>query len=296
MQLHPDELSVSEDEVQALVARRLPELAGAPIRRVEESGTDHHLFRLGGELVLRLPRRPGAEAQTRREARWLPRLAPHLPLPIPEIVAFHEPDAEFGHGFGLYRWIAGQTAVRAAQDDPELAEALAGFVRALRAANRGQYRDEAPLAGRGGPLRPRHDAVLEALASVADEVDAKFWRDVWADSLAAAPHVGPPVWLHGDLIPGNLLLRSGRLAAIIDFGGLGIGDPAADLIPAWAVFGAAARQRYRQVLGVGQDEWRRGMGWALSFALIALPYYRDTHPVLAATARRTLGEIARDMA
>ena len=295
MQLHSDEISVSAEQVQALVKRFLPEFADLPIRRVADTGTDHHLYRLGDVHVLRLPRRPGADAQIRREALWLPRLAPNLPLRIPEIITVFEPNEIFGHGFGLYRWIAGDSAAHSPFADGETAaQELAGFVRALRETDAQTWHEAPPRSERGLPLAPRDDAVHAALTRLQDEVDPGLCLEVWQDSLAAMPHEGPPVWLHGDLIPANLLCSEGRLCGVIDFGGIGIGDPAADLIPAWAVFDDTGRARYRDALGVDKDEWRRGRGWALSFALIALPYYRDTHAVLAGTARRTLAEIASD--
>lgn len=290
---HADQVSLNESQVRALLAAQSPQAAGLPLHEVA-AGTDHALWRLGEDLTVRLPLRPSAAAQAEKEHHWLPRLAGGLPLPIPEAVLAGRPTEAYPWPWTICRWIEGHTP-RADDDLVQAARDLAGFVLALRA----QDATGGPAAGRhnfgrGLPLSTRDTATREAISACEGLIDTKAALDVWARDSAAPAWEAPPAWIHGDLCRGNLLLHEGRLAAVIDFGGLGVGDPACDLIPAWNLFDADARAAYREVLAPDDASWSRGRAWALSVALIQLPYYRETKPDLAADALKTIAAVLTD--
>ena len=289
--MHDGELAIDRDLVARLIAEQFPEWASQAVQPLAHSGTDNVIFRLGDDKAVRLPRIEGAVGQVQKDRVWLPALAPQLPFEVPELLASGAPGSGYPWEFGVYRWLEGEPfaadrigeAVYAAAD-------LARFIEALRRIDtRG-----APPSSRGGPLAPRDQAVRRAIAALAGRVDARAAARSWDAALRAPAWDGPPTWLHGDLMPGNLLFVEGRLSAVIDFSVLGVGDPAADLMVAWWVLDTGTRPQLRAALGVDQASWARGRGWALSCALIALPYYRDTNPPFASYARRTIAEVLSD--
>lgn len=300
--MHADELKIDRDLVRALVRRQAPHWADLPLEQLASPGTTNAIFRLGSDLVVRLPRIPSAVEQARKEQAWLPRLAPHLPLAVPTLEAVGEPDDGFPWPWSVYRWIAGTTADDGPPLPSRVAEALAEFVVALRA----QDASDGPAPGdhnswRGEPLVERDAAVRAAIEELREDFDAARVTAArvsraWEASLAAPVWDGPPTWLHGDLLPTNLVVTGGELRGVLDFGLLGVGDPACDLMAGWACFDREARTRFRECVGANDAAWLRGRGWALSFALIALPYYRTTNPVLAAIARRTVLEVLGETA
>jgi aminoglycoside phosphotransferase (APT) family kinase protein len=278
--MHADEVVLDVGLVRRLLAGQFPHWADLPLRRVRSSGTDNALFRLGGERVVRLPRIGWAVTDVEAEQRRLRSLAPRLPLPIPEPLAAGKPGAGYPWPWSVYRWLPGEEAQADLLADPvETAETLAAFVAALHGL---EVVDPPSGGGRGGPLAGRDAATRAAIAALDGEIDARAVIAAWEEALAAPPWDGPPVWVHGDLAPGNLLLREGRLSAVLDFGALNAGDPAVDLLVAWNLFSGESRERYRAGLSVDDATWARGRGWALSVGLIVLPYYRDTNPALVA--------------
>ncbi|MFJ4800500.1 aminoglycoside phosphotransferase family protein [Streptomyces murinus] len=286
--MHADELDLDAPLVRRLIARRFPHWSALPVRRLASSGTENAMFRLGGELVVRLPRRPGAVPDLAHERRWLPLLGPRLPVAVPEPVGAGEPDEDFPWPWSVYRWLAGTNPVAGAVEQPELlAEELGLFVRALRRVEA----DGAPTGYRGGPLPERDEPTRAAVAELGDRVDARAVTDLWERAVSVPEHGGPPEWAHGDLSPGNMLVDGGRLGAVIDFGCAGVGDPAVDLMPAWNLLPASVRGVFREAVGADEAEWARGRGWALSVALIQLPYYWDTNPALAENSRHVIAEI-----
>ncbi|MFZ1754481.1 MAG: aminoglycoside phosphotransferase family protein [Caldilineaceae bacterium] len=288
--MHADEVMIEASLVARLLADQFPHWANLPLAPVPSAGTDNALFRLGAELAVRLPRIHWAAGQVEKEMRWLPRLAPHLPLAIPQPLALGEP----GHGYpwrwGVYRWLEGETASPERVVDPRQAALdLAEFVAAIQ-----RIDPTGAPAGRGVPLAERDAAVRTAIVALRDTYDADGLTAAWETALRTRPWPGPPVWHHGDLQGGNLLARRGRLAAVIDFGCMGVGDPACDVMAAWLYLSADTRQAFRDVLQVDDDTWARGKGWALSMGLMALPYYRTTNPVLAGIGRRAIDEVLAD--
>lgn len=284
--MHADEVEIDADLVRRLLADQLPEWVDLPVAQVASVGTDNALFRLGDDLVVRLPRITWAVDDVDKECRWLPLLASRLPVQIPSPVAQGDPGPGYPHRWWVYRWLEGSNPT-VDQQPTQLAEELARFVGALRAVDT----TGGPSASRGVPLEHRDAYTRAALASLAGEVDERATTAAWERALQAPPWDGPPVWVHGDLSPGNLLVANGRLAAVIDFGCLGVGDPACDLIIAWNLLPPQAREVYRHALGVDDATWQRGRGWALSVALGQLSCYATSNPPLADNARHVLRQL-----
>ncbi|MFJ6940284.1 aminoglycoside phosphotransferase family protein [Streptomyces sp. NPDC101132] len=285
----PGGQDVGEDLVRRLVARQFPEWAGLPVTRIPSGGTVNAMFRLGDRMVVRLPLTEGGAGDVGLERRWLPRLAPLLPTPVPEVLGAGRPAEGYPWPWSVYGWLAGANPEAGALDAPEpLARDLAAFVTAMR----GVGLPDAPPAYRGGPLTSLDAATrgaVEELRTIPEEgVDCDGLLAVWEDALAAPAWDGPPVWLHADLMPGNLLVSAGRLTSVIDFGCTGVGDPACDLFPAWNLLPAGAREVFRDSLGVDDATWRRGRGRALSQAVIALPYHRGANAHMAGNARHVI--------
>ena len=292
--MHADELDTDVALVSRLVEAQFPQWAGLPIAPFESGGATNAIYRLGDDKSVRLPLRPGAARlqQIEKEHRWLPRLAPLLPLAIPVPLAKGNPGEGYPLHWSVHRWLEGETATVERTDLPYAATALAEFVTAL------QRIDPAggPLPGphnsrRGVPLATRDAATRAAMDALHGAIDVGAATEAWEAALRAPHWRGPPVWIHGDLFPGNLLLQLDRLSAVIDFGCLGVGDPACDLVPGWTLLSPETRELFRATLDVDDATWARGRGWALSAAVIALPYFQHTNPTLAGIARHTIAEV-----
>lgn len=261
--------------VRRLLAAQFPQYAELPLSPVPLSGMDNATFRLGDDLSVRLPRYPRWVGQVEREHRWLPRLAPHLPLPVSEPVAKGEPGEGYPYPWSVYRWLDGETATAEGLADPHRAAlALAEFIRALQKVDAaGGPGPEWSNAFRGVPMGDDRDSlasearVRPKIAALEGLVDTAAVTAVWEAALAAPAWDEPPVWIHGDLAPGNLLALDGRLSAVIDFGTLAVGDPAVDLLPAWKFLPDQARGAFRAALGVDDATWARGRGWGLAGSL-----------------------------
>jgi aminoglycoside phosphotransferase (APT) family kinase protein len=300
MAMHADEVQVGPALVRRLLHAQHPRWAGLDPVPVASAGTDNALFRLGGALAVRLPRIPSAAGQVAKEQRWLPALAPGLPLavPVPVPVAAGLPGEGYPFPWSVCRWLDGGDALHAPWScQTEAAGTLAGFVAALRSQPAGQAPPPgAHNAGRGVALAQRDAATRAGIAACAGLLDTSAALRVWHAALAAPAWTGPPTWLHGDLHAANLLVRDGVLAGVLDFGCLAAGDPACDLAAGWMLFDPPARAHFRAMLAASESDWARGRGWALSVAVIALPYYRDTNPALAGIARRTIAAILAENA
>lgn len=289
--MHPDQVDLDAAQVTSLVAAQFPGLAGLPVSRVRSTGTVNAIYRVGADLCARLPLVPRWAEDLRTEVRWLPELAGRLTLQVPEPVALGQPGAGYPFHWALYHWIEGQPyAGELIADERRAAEDMAQFVRELRAAD---VRGDAPAAGRR-PLSELDAETREAIESARGVVDAGAALRAWVRALQAPAWDGRRVWIHADLMRPNLLVRNGRLAAVIDFGAFGAGDPAADVIPAWEVFGEAGRQAFRAALGVDDGTWARARGYALHQAAMIIPYYAETNPEFVALARQTVGQVLGD--
>jgi aminoglycoside phosphotransferase (APT) family kinase protein len=298
-QMHPDEIPTDVSLVRRLIGAQFPEWADLPIRPFDSAGSDNAIFRLGDDMVARLPRRAGRTVDSlNKEAEWLPRFAPLLPLEVPLPIARGAPGEGYPCEWAVYRWLEGETAAAELIADPEQAAAdLAAFLTALQRIEP----DGGPAPGehnffRGVPLVTRDETVRQAIASLEGELDAVAVTAAWEAALEAPDWQGTPVWIHGDFADGNLLVRGGRLSGVIDWGGLALADPACDLIAAWSFLPADARETFRAAMGVDDATWARGRGWALSVALIALPYYWTTNPVRVAYSWDRIREVLADHA
>lgn len=288
--MHDDEIQTSVDLVRRLLGEQAPQWADLPLMLVESYGTDHDIYRLGDTMCVRLARIAWAAGQAAKEGEWLARLAPLLPLTVPVQLMLGAPAAGYPFAWSVCRWLPGANASRGLNDLDRAAVDLAAFIRALRAA---------PTAGapvrsmgaRGAPLAELDHTVVQSIARLGSRIDADSARASWTQSLSAPAWGGRGVWVHGDLLPGNLLVVGGRLSSVIDFGGLGVGDPACDLQPAWNVFAGASRDRFRTELGVDDAAWLRGRGWALAQAVMALPYYWDTNPGIVRQALHAVDQV-----
>jgi aminoglycoside phosphotransferase (APT) family kinase protein len=279
--VHDDELDIDEALVRALLEQQFPEWAGLSLERVEQEGTVNVIYRLGVQLAVRLPRRNGAELEEDREFLWLPVLGPLLPLDVPVPAARGKPGAGYPWFWSVHTWIEGITP-----EGPVAPDALAGFIASLQRVDTADAPE--PSGGRGKPLAWRDGLVRDAL----ERVDAPGARELWEEALAAPEWPGARVWIHADLDARNVLVRNGRLAAVIDWGGAGIGDPALDVMAAWKLVAREQRERFRSILEVDDATWLRAKGWAVSQALLALRYYTlETNPTLVREARRWLGEV-----
>ncbi len=288
-QTHPVTPPVDDDLVRRLISTQFPRWAGLAVRRIASGGTVNAVYRLGDGMVVRLPLVAGGAGDVLMEREWLPRLASRLPAAVPEVLGAGEPAEGYPWPWSVYRWLPGEHPEVGALGEPvPLARDLARFVATMR----GITLPGAPSAHRGGPLSALDAQTRAAIAELRgipqEGVDCEAAAAVWQDALSAPAWQGPPVWLHADLMPGNLLVDGGRLTSVIDFGCMGLGDPACDLFPAWNLLPADAREVFRETLGVDDATWNRGRGRTLSQALIALPYYRKTNPAMANNARHVI--------
>jgi len=297
VKMHADQVDITVNTVAGLVSSQFPSWSGLPIRPVPSDGTVNALFRLGDEIVLRFPLQPSLDTEHRaalvREHENAGRIARHVTVEVPEPVAVGEPGAGYRGPWTAFRsTLDGAPASVDTIDDPDgFARDLASFVQALHTIDTEGRRWDGQ--GRGGPLVAHDGAVRRCLAESTGLTDTIRLEVAWTRCLAAgsADEGGDGTagtWIHADLMPGNLLVRYGRLAAVIDLGSVCVGDPAVDLMPAWSIFSAGARSVYRDALHVDDATWERGRGWAIVQAIVALPYYIKTNPGMARTAQRTL--------
>ncbi|MGW3565094.1 aminoglycoside phosphotransferase family protein [Streptomyces sp. NPDC000941] len=283
--------------IDAALARRLvdaqfPQWAELPLELLDPAGSDHVIYRLGEDLSVRLPRHAGAIRQAMKEFEWLPRLAPHLPLAMPVPVGVGEPDFDYPWPWAVSRWLDGEVATaEALADSSRAAVQLAEFLIALQEF----VPEDFPLENAredltGRPLADRDRATRAAIGEVDGTFEAAAMTALWDAALNAPGWDRPPVWFHGDFHTGNLLTVDGGLSAVIDFGGLGIGDPACDLTIAFTLMSAGSRAAFRAALGVDDATWTRGRGWALATGLNAYTSYAAVNPRVAAQTTRQITE------
>jgi aminoglycoside phosphotransferase (APT) family kinase protein len=295
MKLHDDEFGIDTDLVRRLVAEQFPHLGDLPVTEFRSTGTVNAIYRLGDELSVRLPRVQRWSRDLERECTWLPLLAPSLTLQIPEPVAQGVATSYYPFSWAIFRWIDGQTYAPDRIDDERQAAAdLAQFVAEMRSNDLPPIDDKTPYGGR--PPLAEHDAkVRNWIAQSGDLINGPAVTAAWEEAVSGRAWDGTYRWIHSDLVPPNLLVKDGRLSAVIDFGGAGLGDPATDLNPAWSVFGHAGRRVFRDLVGADDDTWRRGRGIAIIQATGLVPYYAVTNPAYSALGRRMLHEILADI-
>lgn len=285
------EVEIDDALVRALLAEQLPDLAALPLARLAE-GWDNVIYRLGDELTVRLPRRKMAAELVEHEQRWLPDLAPRLPLAIPAPVGIGRPGLGFPWSWSVCPWLPGSVAQQVPPDDPcAAATSLGQFLAAL---HQPAPPDAPENPFRGVPLAARDTTMHERVAELGDAIDGRAVLERWAELLATPPWSGPPLWLHGDLHPANVLVHRGRLSAVIDFGDITGGDRACDLSIAWMLFPPAARATFRAAAGaVDDDTWARARGWALTLAVTYIAASAND-PVIEREGRETIAAVLAD--
>ena len=277
--------------VSALLHQQHPDLAHLPLDEVG-GGWDNRLFRLGDDLLVRLPRRGLSAPLVAHEQGWLPQLAPRLPLPIPVPVRTGRPGCGYPWAWSVVPWLAGETLLRTVPADPsQIARDLAAFLRAL---HQPAPADAPANPWRGVPLAARTPKLHACLERVGGSVDRIAVLASWQEAVTAAPWRGPAVWIHGDLHPHNLLVAAGRLSAVIDFGDVTSGDPATDLSIGWMV-PPPFRLALREAMGDSVDgaTWRRARGWALTLGMAYVAGSKEGDPLIAlgrATIEAALGD------
>ena len=264
-------MQIDESLVARLIGDQFPDWAQLAVRPVPNGGHDNRTFRLGADMSVRVPSHQEYAMQVAKEFRWLPALAPHLPLPIPVPLRLGKPGQGLPWQWTVNRWLEGQDAgTGAIVDREQCARDLAGFLNALRSVDA----KGGPAAGphsfyRGGDLSHYDGEARECMHRLRDVVATRAALDVWESALGAAWQEAP-VWVHGDVAAGNLLVREGRLSAVIDFGLSTTGDPACDTTIAWTLFRGESRKVFRRDLTVDEGTWARGKGWGLWKAMLQL--------------------------
>lgn len=296
--MHTDEVFIDKETVRHLIDHQFPQwehLALTPAGH----GTDNRMLRLGDDLVVRLPRTSGSAADVATEQEWLPRLAPHLPLSIPEPIALGQADERYPFAWSVYRWVDGtELEPERAKDSARLGRDLAGFVRALHGVElMGARREEPLLSYRGGSLQELSNATLENLAACRGldrlDLDLAGLKSIWLAAMELQEPRLTHTWMHTDLKPSNLLVRDGVLVGVVDFGGLSVGDPTCEHAATWDL-SAEARHAYAEELGLGENTRLRARAWALAISLAGVPYYWFTWPEFAQECVRRLRLILAD--
>ncbi|HVK26211.1 MAG TPA: aminoglycoside phosphotransferase family protein [Actinokineospora sp.] len=290
--LPPQRVAVEAEQVRRLVGDQFPQWADLPVRPVANGGWDNVTFHLGDAMVARLPSASEYALAVDKEHWWLPILAARLPLPIPVPLAKGRPGADYPFPWSIYAWLHGEPASANRVADPvRFALDLGGFLAALRSVDAA----DGPQPGkhnwfRGATLRTYDALAQRALTTLDGHIDVDLAREIWTTALDA-PWDGVDVWFHGDIAPGNLLLDGGNLAAVIDFGTCGVGDPSCDMAIAWTLLTADGRQAFRDYLSVDEPTWARGRGWALWKTLVTCAQTVHRADEAAANARHVLNEI-----
>lgn len=289
------EVLIDVSLVRRLIAKQFPQWADLRIEPVAIGGWDNRTFHLGEHMLVRLPSAEEYAMKVKKEQLWLPRLAPLLPLSIPTPLAMGESGENYPWRWSVYRWIEGETAsIEHITDLSQFAVALAEFLSALERIDA----TDGPIAGphnfyRGGALSTYDAETRQAILILGDKIDTELVTTIWETALAST-WTAAPVWVHGDISTGNLLIRKGKLSAVIDFGGLGIGDPACDLAIAWTLFKGESREAFRTALPLDKDTWARGRGWTLWKALIVYAGLSGTNPLERENSKRVLEEVLAD--
>lgn len=281
--------------VKRLIAAQFPRWSALPVTPVEVDGWDNRTYRLGDGMTVRLPTAPGYVPAVAKENEWLPRLAPALPVAVPTVLGKGVPGEGYPHPWSVRGWLPGATAQPERVGDlPRFAVEVAEFVLDLQRCDA----TDGPVAGahsfyRGAPPAHYDEETRRCLAALKGRVDTDRATAVW-DAALAAEWRGEPVWFHGDIASGNLLVVDGKLAAVIDFGTAGVGDPACDLVIAWGMFSGDSRAAFRRTVAQDDATWARARGWALWKALLVLSQNIDSDAELAAVNRRVIAEVLAD--
>lgn len=281
--------------VQKLISSQFPQWAHLPAKPVEPGGWDNRTFHLGETMSVRLPSAEAYASKIEKEYHWLPKLAPQLPILIPKPLALGQPTEEYPFPWSIYQWIDGETAsVNNIANLCQFAVDLAQFLLALQRVDS----TDGPIAGphnfyRGGDLKIYDAETQQALRKLGHSIDTNVIKKIWNNAISSTWQKSP-VWVHGDISPNNLLVKKGKLIAVIDFGGLGIGDPACDFAIAWTFFTKESRAIFYKTLAVDEATWERSRGWALWKALIICAQLPGTNHLEFEKSKQIINEIIAD--
>jgi len=290
-----EEIHIDVSLVHRLLTAQFPQWAALPITPIKSGGWDNRTFHLGDDMLVRMPSAAEYTGQVEKEQQWLPKLAPLLPLRIPEPLAIGAPAEDYPWKWSIYRWLEGDSAATAPINDlQDFATGLAQFLIALQDIDP----TDGPLPGpqnfyRGGSLVNYDAETRQAIAVLKDKLDSIAATEIWETALTTSWDRSP-VWVHGDVSSGNLLVRDGRLCAIIDFGQLAVGDPACDLAIAWTLFEGESREVFRTMLPLHADTWARGRAWTLWKALIVAAGLTNTNAIESEKSWRIIDEVLVD--
>jgi aminoglycoside phosphotransferase (APT) family kinase protein len=290
-----EKIHIDVSLVRRLIATQFPQWADLPVKPVKFGGWDNRTFHLGKQMLVRMPSAEEYAMKVEKEQKWLPKLAPSLPLPIPAPLAMGEPGEGYPWRWSVYRWIEGDTAAFTPIADLDgFATSLAQFLIVLQRMDT----TDGPLPGldsfsRIGGLAAYDNETRRAITALKSKIDADAATELWERALETTWQRSP-VWVHGDISAGNLLVQEGKLSAVIDFGGLAVGDPACDLVIAWKFFQGKSRETFREMLPLDAGTWARGSAWALWKSLITAAGFMETNAVEAAQAWSTIDEVLAD--
>ena len=292
MKMHADQIDVDEDLVVRLLRSQFPQWSELPLRRFDSTGTVNAIYRLGDELYVRLPFTAAWAASLKNEGKWLPVLAPHLPVDTPKIVGKGVPAEGYPFHWAVVTWLDGETwSADAIDDELQAATDLAEFLLALRRIDTSGAPKVSGLASL--TLRDIDPWVRETTEKARDLIDGDALLEAWDAALELPDFDGPALWVHSDVGPDNLLLTSGRLSAVIDWGSVHVGDPARDVAGIWGMFSRDARAVFRETLGIDDATWVRGRAWAMR-AVGGIDYYRHTNPAHSAGCIATIRDVLAD--
>lgn len=289
--LHSDEVNINNKIVRQLLTQQFPEFTHLKLESVYPEGTDNKLYKLGDDKVIRMPRMERSAINIKKESQWLSQLVPLLPIAIPEPLAQGQPSINYPFPWLICQWLEGRNPDKENElNYDQAAVDLGNFIVSMQKINF----PDAPACSRGQPLSTRDQETRKSIKLLDNTFNIGLLTKIWESLLTTPKWQGRPTWIHGDLHPGNLLSQSGRITAVVDFGSVGVGDPACDLMAAWTLLTTETRENFRTIIQADDPTWRRGCGWALHFGIVAYPYYKDTNPTLADIAKRTLSEVLVD--
>jgi aminoglycoside phosphotransferase (APT) family kinase protein len=289
-----DKLIINAALAHRLVATQFPQWKDLPVHPVAVGGWDNRTFHLGNQMLVRMPSAKQYAMKVEKEQKWLPRLAPLLPLPIPAPLAMGEPSDSYPWHWSIYRWIEGETAAIAPVTNMcDFATSLAHFLTVLQRIDTTDGPIDLESFSYIGALASYDAQTRQAISILQDKVDADAATEVWERALKTTWQRSL-VWVHGDISAANLLVKEGKLSAVIDFGGLGVGDPACDLVIAWKFFQGKSRKTFREMVPLDAGTWARGRGWALWKALIIAAGLVETNAIEAAHSWYTIDEVLSD--
>lgn len=290
--LHKKEAKLSLEVVNQLLNEQFPEWSHQVIYPLNHQGTDNVMLKLGEDKIVRFPRTQRSEKSLKKECLWLPKLDSNLPIQIPHILGVGQPSEQYPYQWAIVNFLEGSCPSDSNPLDLTLAaKGLGHFIKELQKADIAN----APLCSRKCPAMSSDKETRESMLALSDVFDIKAIAKLWDSALEVPPWKMDPVWLHGDIHAGNLLVQDRRLTGVIDFGMAGVGDPACDLMVAWMLFDQDTREIFHSAVNPDEAMWDRARGCALHFGIMAYSYYKDRDPFLAGLAKRTLNEILMDL-